>query len=296
MLGAGLDLERMSGPPATSSARRALPSELHLLFVGPEEPAWTVLTLQLDQAGCTAPRFRWCTDLAAAARIAAQERFDCLVIDDVTPAAEAASEVDSTLLDHIAALRTGGCLDPVLVLSDRVDDDWLSAAAEADCELLVTCGGWRSGAIVAWVRKTIERQLAQREREECGGGRERRVRESTESWRQWEARRDLAARLQSADCLTRSRVHDEAEHAAYSDLLRTAVLIGIDRLPAEMNAFVERLAARHCSAGDALAMHVAAVDSMLRGLGNRSAPHVLQRTDLVALELLARLADASSVR
>ncbi len=275
------------------SARRPLPAELQLLFVGPEEPSWTLLTLQLDREGCTEPCFRWCPDLATAARIVRQDRFDCIVMDDATRPAETSAGFPASLPDSIAALRTGGCLDPVLVLSDRVDDTWLEQMADADCELLVTREGWRCRAVVAWIRKTIERHTVAREREEIGAeGRDRRRRESTETWRQLELLRLSARRLQGipADAPP-APACSAVDLAAYGDLLRSAVLAGPEQLDCETQTLAAELAARGLSAADLLALHVDAVESLVRGLGGRSAPHVLQRTDLVAMELLVRLAD-----
>lgn len=274
-----------------------LPSELYLLFIGPEEPAWTQLTLQLDQYGCDRPRFHWCSRLSEAARIVHQEHFDCLVIDDATKvAADAAPEAVASLPSALIALRTAGCLDPLLVLSDRIDDAWLVEMAEVDAELLVTRQGWRTAALIPWIRCAMDRQHLAREHREIGAqGRERRAQESTEVQRWLSERHSLATRLRKAGLAAdrRNNVHSE-EHANYLDLLRSAVLSDATQLQDIVQETVARLTHRELSALDLFELHQASLERLLQGLGGRSGKHVLQRTDLIGWELMMRLAAAAA--
>lgn len=271
---------------------RSLPQELSLLFVGPEEPSWTLLTLQLDHLGCTRPRFSWCSELSEAASTVRQNRYDCIVIDDVTPATPGAGpSVDLSKLP--AALRTGGCEDPILVLTDRVDDVWLAEMADADCELLMTRVGWRSPALAPWIRGTIERHNSIRELQELSAeGRQLRARETNASQRQLEHRRDLCRRLRGrADLGQLAPAAEALDFTAYSEVLQAILLTDFVRQEGSVKLLAGQLSAAGWSVADVLQMHVDAVAQLLRGLGGRSAGHVLERADLIALELFARLAE-----
>lgn len=287
--------------PSDSSDRSPgfrLPAELHLLFVGAEEPSWTLLTLELDRRGCVRPRFRWFSTLAEGAQQTSRERFDCIVIDDVG-ASPAAVDADASLLlvDQLAAIRAAGCEDPVLVLSDRVDDAWLEAAATSGFELLVTPSGWRSAALVPWIHCTMQRHVVVREREEIGAaGRRRLERESGESWQLLEQRQATARRLHDdRPAVTGNARSAESRLAAdYRELLRASVVAGAAALEAETIRFTRQVAESGLRSGGLLELHVSAVESLLAGLGSRSSRHVVQQTDLLLLELLCRLADDAS--
>jgi hypothetical protein len=280
----------MVDTPSRSAAARSLPGELLLLFIGPEEPSWTLLTLLLDRDGCTHPHFRWHQELAEAAGAVHQERFDCIIIDDVT-AAPGAGGVAADLPGTIAALRAAGCDDPVLVLSDRADDAWLTRMSGIECELLQTRSSWRSTALVPWIHKAIERQTLVRERNELGAlGRDRRRQDASETWRQLEQRRQAAVRLHPGRETEDREILDWAL-PSYHELLKSAVLAGMEQMQPESTQLLERLSAHGVTPAALLRLHVAAVESLLRGLGGRSAPHVLQQSDLVALEMIVRLSE-----
>jgi len=285
---------------AAGAPTARLPLALRLLFLGAEEPAWAPLTLELDRHGCRQPEFRWCAGLVDGARELGRERFDCIVVDDIAGAASGDGAADSgRLLAEIAALRAAGCDDPVLVLSDRIDDDWLTAVAAGELELLVTPHGWRSTALVPWVIRAIDRRRLAVERAEFGAAGERRQqREAGESWSLLDQRLQLAARLRAADppgrgC--RSTSPDDLA-AAWRELLRAYIVAGPGTLEREIAAYASAAASAGATAADLLDRHVAAVEQLLSGLGSRSSRHVIQQSDLLLLETLARFSSVTGPR
>ena len=280
-----------------SGASAELPSELYLLFVAPEEPSWTLLTLQLDRYGCARPRFHWCSDLPTAARIVSQEQFDCIIIDDASPASNSRGDgVAGEVLAQVSALRAAGCIDPLLILSDRIDDGWFEQMAAAECELLITRNGWRSRAMVPWIRCAIERHTVAREHHEIGErGRLSRERESSESWTQLAERTATAARLQSlVGGRGKSPPEADAIREAYAGLLRSAMLSAPEELHRELARMAGELANAGWGVAEVFNLHVGALNELLQGLGGRSARHVLQRTDLLAMEMLVLVAEGAA--
>jgi hypothetical protein len=77
----------------------------------------------------------------------------------------------------------------------------------------------------------------------------------------------------------------------YRELLRAYVIMGVGNLAVEMSALTELLATSGVSAQRALQLHVCVLEELVQGLGNRSARHVINRADLLALEVLGHLAD-----
>lgn len=77
----------------------------------------------------------------------------------------------------------------------------------------------------------------------------------------------------------------------YRELLRAYVMMGVGNLVDEMSTLADLLAASGASSQRALQLHVCVLEEMVQGLGNRSARHVINRADLLALEVLGHLAD-----
>ncbi len=77
----------------------------------------------------------------------------------------------------------------------------------------------------------------------------------------------------------------------YRDLLRTYVIMGSGTLTDELNQLAALLADAGLSAGQAMYLHLRAVDDLIRGLGTRSTRHVMTRADLLVLELVVHLAE-----
>src|SRR5262249_42224482 len=95
---------------------------------------------------------------------------------------------------------------------------------------------------------------------------------------------------------TEPRGAERAGHATrglelrYAALLRSYVLMGSGTMGAEIADIVNALVEARIAPPDALQLHVACVETLVRGLGNRSARHVVARGDLLAVELMTRLA------
>jgi hypothetical protein len=77
----------------------------------------------------------------------------------------------------------------------------------------------------------------------------------------------------------------------YRELLRTYVIMGSGNLVDELAAVAELLASVGVAAPEAMQLHLHALADLVRGLGTRSARHVMTRADLLALELVVHLGE-----
>jgi DNA-binding NarL/FixJ family response regulator len=79
--------------------------------------------------------------------------------------------------------------------------------------------------------------------------------------------------------------------AHYRELLRTHVIMGSGQLTEEMNKLADLLATAEVTARQAMWLHLRVLEELIRGLGNRSARHVMNRADLLVVDVLVHLAE-----
>ena len=77
----------------------------------------------------------------------------------------------------------------------------------------------------------------------------------------------------------------------YREMLRAYVIMGAGNLSKEMSRLAELLVVASVSASETMQLHVHVLEELIHGLGNRSAKHVLNRADLLVLEVMVHLAE-----
>lgn len=289
-----------------SPAPEAGLSRLRLLCIAAREPAWTNLTLQLDAAGCHEPGFRWVATAAEALAALRNESYNCVLI--------AVDAEPPGLL--IEAIRAGGHSEPIVLLTTHSDDRLVIEACRTDCEVLAAARPWESRALLPVIRRAIARAELQRANHRLSIAHRRRlIHERDEAERLLRQQREIIEELNSlmrsdstvgeaeegapespaegtadASAEGHSRLPGEF-HAFYQELLRTYVIMGSGSLGAEIGRVAEVLALAEFAPREALELHVARVEALVRGLGNRSTRHVMARADLLALELVIHLGE-----
>jgi DNA-binding response OmpR family regulator len=88
----------------------------------------------------------------------------------------------------------------------------------------------------------------------------------------------------------------EALVTHYRELLRTYVVMGVGNLADEMGELAEILTDSGVSAQQAMQLHVQVLEELVQGLGTRSARHVMNRADLLVLEMMGHLVDGYRLR
>jgi hypothetical protein len=74
-------------------------------------------------------------------------------------------------------------------------------------------------------------------------------------------------------------------------MLRAYVVMGAGNLSDEMVTLATLLTDANVSAQRTMQLHVHVLEELIGSLGNRSARHVMNRADLLVLEVMAHLAD-----
>jgi len=73
--------------------------------------------------------------------------------------------------------------------------------------------------------------------------------------------------------------------------LRAHVVMGVGNLAQEMTGLANLFSEAGVSAQQTMALHVHVLEELIGSLGNRSARHVMNRADLLVVEMMAHLAD-----
>jgi len=316
--------ERAWSPPTVH-----IPTRLRLLCIGTRQPSWISLTLQLDAAGCLEPQFRWVSTSTEALTLLRDESFECVLIcphtsqDNAAEDDAAVAKTDSLAL--VRAIRAAGCDDPVVFIARQLDDaDW-EEACRFECEILVSEKLWDSPALARLLKRAICRTELLRENHRLAVGNHRRlVRERDEAEHLLDQQRQIIAALEtlsepipiaetdpadapqsaSSSPSSSTKLESSSEKVSttmkeipeeisnhYRELLRTYVIMGSGSLGEEIAKVSEFLSVARMNPREAMQLHLRQVETLVRGLGNRSARHVMARADLMALELMMHLGE-----
>jgi hypothetical protein len=282
---------------SVTGAQAALPTVLRLLCVGAVEPAWVSLVLQLDASGCTEPRIQWVSTSAEALLHLHNSGFDAILMQ--VDASHCLATCDPHLL--LPAMRADGSDDPVLLITDRADDDLWTLACETNADVFVAPQGIESRAMSAMLAKALTRTEALRDaRRLATADRKRLDRERDEASQLLDQQRQMIRQLDLAGPVTSDQDRPTAaapqslsaevlEH--YQELLRTYVIMGSGSLGSDIARMADVLGQAGYSPRQALQLHVERVEQLVKGLGNRSTRHVVGRADLLALELMVHLGE-----
>jgi DNA-binding NarL/FixJ family response regulator len=293
----------LAEPPELAAGFGVLPTRLRLLCVGSIEPSWVSLTLQLDALGCVEPAFKWVSTANEALALLRDESFDCLLVR-VSPTRQVPGDDPMSLARGI---RAGGCADPIVIVAVATDDETWAEALKLNVDLLVSVKGWESSALIPAIQRAVERGRLLHEIDRLSAADRRRLaRERDEAEYLLDQQRQILAALEhlagAAHAVEPGQTAGEPGGAGrvrlpeefddyYQELLRTYVIMGSGNLVAEVTRLAELLAGAGLGPREVLDLHLARVERLVRGLGNRSTRHVMARADLLALELMIHLGE-----
>jgi len=296
-----------SNPSAPAAIDRwgTLPHRMHVLYISPagRGAGWLTDALSCDSASDVV--LEEAAGMTAGVSRLREEVFDAVLLHhDGGP---------YDVLDLVEALRAGGSEEALVVLGTGAESEMsvLCYEAGADAYLAVQCSTTRN---LLWVvARAIERQkLIRDNRRLSQAERRRHALEQTEAVRGLESQRAIAdvsagsrrrgaseSDAEFAPAAQRARRTEQTEPELpaqlkmhYRELLRAYVIMGSGNLVGDMATLADLLAGAAVSPQQVLQMHLGVLEEMLSGLGSRSARHVMQRADLLVLEVTVQLAEA----
>jgi DNA-binding NarL/FixJ family response regulator len=234
--------------------------------------------------------------------------YDAVLVSHDPPALDAVELVDG--------LRAGGAEEPLVILGQASEQELSALCYEAGADAYV-CANTATTRSVLWiVARAVERHhLIRENRRLAQAQRHRLEHDEQEAERLLSEQRVLVRDSQSpangaesgsetAECtgsLGTSAAGEPAPlseplAAHYREMLRAHVIMGSGNLSAEMAALAEMLADANVTAPQTMHLHVQVLEELVRGLGNRSARHVMTRADLLLVEVLVHLAECYRLR
>ena len=203
-------------------------------------------------------------------------------------------------LDLVEGLRAGGAEEPLIVLGTPSDEDLAALCYEVGGDAYLCVKTTTTRTLLWTLARAIERHSLLREtRRLTQGERQRLQQEHHEAERLLGEQRGLLRNLNVYDDTAERDSPADTPRVAfgqpllthYRELLRAHVIMGSGNLAAEMSTLGSMLVTAGISAGQTLQLHLQVVEEMIRGLGNRSARHVMIRADLLVLEMLVHVAE-----
>lgn len=286
-----------AAPPAT---RPRIPQRIKVLYVTTLHRSSNWLAEAFASDNATRVTLRETVGVTAGLALLRDEAFDAVVVFHEPGVLDA--------LEFVEALRTGGHEEPMIVLGIEPPQTFEALAyevgADAYCSMKQTttrCLLWEFARAIRRFEMVREnRRLMEAQRQQLES-------EHAEAERLLAEQKLLLADLESIDmgepCGSQDiaaafgrrgpsvAVQDASLVRHYRELLETYVMMGSGNLAAEMTCLVESLVDARVSAHQVMQLHVEVLEAMIHGLGRRSARHVMNRADLLVLELAVHLAD-----
>jgi len=225
-------------------------------------------------------------------------------------------------LDLIEGLRAGGNEEPMIILGNAPSSEMMALAYEIGADAYCCVAETTTRSLLWTFARAIERcQLVREHRRLVQLEQQRLAHEHQEAERLLAEQRALIAELETLRDGNAARFESK-EHGAWSmeqtisdsmlrapcstlfapdlpdrlidhyrELLRAYIVMGAGNLADEMTSLAALLADAGVSAQRTMQLHVRVLEELIGSLGNRSARHVMNRADLLVLEVMAHLAD-----
>jgi CheY-like chemotaxis protein len=305
-------LTKSTDRPLSATPWGLLPTRMRVLYITTpcRTGGWLAEAFASDSA-CQVRLEEACGAAEGLSRLRDQT-FDAALVTHQPPVLDALTLVDG--------LRAGGAEEPLIVLGGQSEQELSAMAFEVGADAYV-CAHTATTRTLLWIvaRATERHHLIRENRRLSHAERQRLEHEHHEARRILTEQRGVARDAHGPGSSSREvRDHDDhgptdsaprsagheldalavAEPLAthYRQLLRAHVMMGAGNLSAEMSALADLLAEAGVTAPQAMHLHVQALEELVRGLGNRSARHVMTRADLLLVEVLVHLAEHYRLR
>jgi len=192
-------------------------------------------------------------------------------------------------LDLVEGYRAGGADDPIVIFGSPSDEEMAALCSEVGADGYVSVGATRN---LIWVvaRAVRYRQLIRENKRLAQAEQSRLTRQRDEALdllqQQWAILESTGPTSEPPAKLDLSPLL-----AHYRELLRTYVIMGMGNLSDDLRQLARLLVDADIGGAAAMRLHVQSLDELVRGLGARSARHVMDRADLLALELMLQMTE-----
>jgi len=227
---------------------------------------------------------------------------------DVVLIGHESGQLDALTL--LEAVRTGSREDqPIVVLGAESAEEMAAPCYEAGGDAYICVNTTTTRTLLWNIAFARERhQLISENRRLRHAQRHQLQLEHDEAGRLLRQQREMLndlEQLYSVDAITADSDDEETHHEDrdvldlpsalvnhYRELLRAYVIMGTGNLSDEMNQLAELLTSAGVAPQQAMRLHLLVLEEMVKGLGSRSARHVMNRADMLILEVMINLAES----
>jgi DNA-binding response OmpR family regulator len=285
--------------PATP--RGHLPLQMRILFItGPHRTGgWLAEAFAADSA--SEVQLEEVIGVAAGVARLRDEVFDAVLISH--------EGEDLDALELLDAIRAGSSDEqPIVVLGEQSEQEMAALCFEADGDAYVCVNTTTTRTLIWQVARAMERHEMIAENRRLQQSQQHRLQlEHEEATRLLQQQRAMIVDLERVR-LAQDTAGGNAERACssedltgcpdlpkalvehYRELLRAYVIMGSGNLSEEMNRLAGLLASAAVTSQQAMLLHLHVLEDLVRGLGSRSARHVMNRADMLVLEVMINLA------
>jgi DNA-binding response OmpR family regulator len=215
-------------------------------------------------------------------------------------------------LDVLDAIRAGSSDEqPIIVMGDRSEQEMSALTFESGGDAYICVHTTTTRTLIWQVARAMERHALIAENRRLQQSQQQRLRrEHDEAHRLLEQQRAMIVNLRelcSAELLAAPADNCQDTHTSpanlppqlichYRELLRAYVIMGSGNLADEMDRLASLLAAATVTPQQAMLLHLQVLEEMIHGLGSRSARHVMNRADMLILEVMIHLSEQYRAR
>ena len=278
-----------------------LPAQMRILFIAgtARTAGWLAESFAADTASDV--ELREATGVAAGLAQLRDELFDAVMISHEGEGLDA--------LELLDAIRAGSCDDqPIIVLGAESNEELTPLCYEAGGDDYVCVHTTTTRTLIWKVARAVERHRLIASNRQLRNEHQHRLQlDHDEAIRLLHQQRALLANVNQqrqdefqcgeADLAGETNVFSSCPNlpdsliAHYREMLRAYVIMGSGNLSKEMNQLAQRFTAVSITATQAMQLHLDVLEDTIRGLGSRSARHVMNRASLLIMEMIVNLAE-----
>ena len=276
----------------------SLPPGMRLLFISApqDQTGWLQRAFQADRASDVI--VQEVSHVTEALGLLRHRVFDAVLIAHTTNRFNA--------LESLDAVRTGSSAEqPVLILGDAPEKDMAPLCYEAGADAYICMSSVSTRGLLWEIARAIERDqlLAENRQLRTSNQNQLQLEQNEAQILLAEQMAVLASiiastgELPGADQIDPSANLAEAQISEqnvqhYRELLRTYVVMGSGNLEAEIETLTMTLSQAQVTLTTAMQLHVHVMEETIQQLGSRSARHVMNRGNLLAMEVLVKLGES----
>ncbi len=219
----------------------------------------------------------------------AEESFDCILV------VNSSGELGQRGIDaggFCTAARAAGNSDALLVWARSAGEELWNATCEAAAELYVGTAPWRTSLLLSLIDRAVQNRSAARENQRrLWAERQRADREREECTELLRHQRQLLNKSPADHQGSPQGSLPPELPRIYFELLRSHVMTGTTSFAAEISKLARTFALAHLTPRQVLQLHVDQVELLIKGIGQRSARHIIDRANVLCLELLLLLCE-----